>query len=64
VEDHGRWHLQLLQRIRGRLQVAPRQVEVHRRVRQVGVAEQELNRAQVAAALQEVRGVAYEWRSV
>ena len=57
VEDHRRRHLQLLQRIRRRLQVAPREVEIHRRVRQVGVAEQELNRAQVGARFQQMRRV-------
>ena len=37
-----------------RLQVAPREVEIHRRVREVGVAEQELDRAQVGARFQQM----------
>jgi hypothetical protein len=32
-------------------------MEIHRRVRQIGVAEQELNGAQVSARFQEMRGV-------
>ena len=39
-----------------------RQVQIHRRVRQVGMAEQELNRAQVRAGFEQMRRVA--WRSV
>ena len=58
-EDHGRRHLQLLQGIRGRLQVALRQMEIHRRVREVGVAEQHLNGAQVGPGFQQVRRIAY-----
>ena len=42
-------HLQLLQRIRSGLKVSLREVEIHRRVRQVGVPQQELNCAQVGA---------------
>ena len=38
VEDHRRRHLQLLERIRRRLQVTPREVQIDRRVREVGVA--------------------------
>ena len=45
MEHDRRDDLQLLERIRGRLQVAPRQVEIHRRVRQVGVAEEQLDGA-------------------
>ena len=33
----------------------PRQVQVHRRVREVGVTEQQLDRAQVRAGLEQVR---------
>jgi hypothetical protein len=40
-------HLHLCQRIRGGLEVSLREVQIHRRVRQVGVPQQELNRAQV-----------------
>ena len=57
VEDHRRRHLQLLERIRRRLQVAPREVQIDRRVREVGVAQQHLDRPQVGAGLQEMRRV-------
>jgi hypothetical protein len=57
VEDHGRWHLQWLERIGGRLQVTSREVEIHRRVREVGVAEQDLDRAKVGPRFKEVRRV-------
>ena len=53
----GAGHVQLLERIRRRVQVPSREVEIHRRVRQVGVAEQQLNRAQVGARFQEMRRV-------
>ena len=54
-QDHGwRRHVQLLQRNRRRVEVPPRQVEIHRRVRQVGVAQQELNRPQVGARFQQM----------
>ena len=56
-EDHGRRHLQVLQRIRRRLEVPLRQMEIHRRVRQVRVAQQHLDRPQVRAGLQQVRRV-------
>ena len=56
-QDHRRRHMQLLEGIRRRLQVASRQMEIHRRVRQIGVAEQELNRAQVGARFQQMRRV-------
>ena len=46
--------MQLLKWIGRRLEVPSREVEVHRRVRQVGVTEQELNRAQVGARFQEM----------
>ena len=53
----GRRHVQLLERIGRRVEVASREVEIHRRVRQVGVTEQELNRAQVGARFQQMRRV-------
>ena len=56
-EDHGRRHLQLLQRIGRGLQVTPRQMEIDGRVREVGVAEQHLDRAQVGARFQQMRRV-------
>ena len=56
-EDHGRGHLQLLQRIRRRLEVPLRQMQIHGRVREVRVAEEDLNRPQVCAGLQEMRRV-------
>jgi hypothetical protein len=40
-------YLQLFQRIRGGLEVSLREVEIHRGVRQVGVPQQQLNRAKV-----------------
>ena len=46
--------LHLLEGIRRGLQMAPREVQVHRRVRQVRVAEQQLNRPQVGAGFEEV----------
>ncbi len=49
--------MQLLKRIGRRVEVAAREVEIHRRVRQVGVTEQELNRAQVRTRFQQMRGV-------
>ena len=49
--------MQLLERIRRRVEVASREMERHRRVRQIGVAQQDLNRAQVSARFQEMRGV-------
>ena len=54
----GAGHLQLLQRIRRGLQVAPGQVEIDRRVREVGVAEQQLDGAEVRARFQQMRRVA------
>jgi hypothetical protein len=48
--DRGRpTYLQLFQRTRGGLEVSRREVEIHRRVRQVGVPQQQLNRAEVGA---------------
>jgi hypothetical protein len=57
VEHDRRDDLQLLERIRGRLQVAPRQVQIDRRVREVGVAEEHLDGAEVRARLQQMRRV-------
>ena len=53
----GRCHVQLLKGIRRRVEVPSREVEIHRRVRQIGVAQQELNRAQVGARFQQMRRV-------
>ena len=47
--------MQLLERIRRRLEMSPREVEIHRRVREIRVAQQELNRPQVGASFQEMR---------
>ena len=49
--------MQLLEWIRRRVKVAAREVEIHGRVRQVGVTEQELNRAQVCTRFEQMRGV-------
>ena len=57
MEDHRRWHLQLLERIRGCLQVASREVQINGRVREVSVPEQELNRAQVRTSFQQMRRI-------
>jgi hypothetical protein len=54
VEHYGRRHLQLLERIRRRLQVAPREMEIDRRMREIGVPEQHLNRAQVGPGFEQV----------
>ena len=50
-------------RIRRRLEVPLRQMQVHRRVREVRVAQEDLDRPQVCAGLEQVRR-AYECRSV
>ena len=42
--------------------MAPRQVEVHRGVREVGVAEQQLDRTEVRARVQQVGRVAVSQR--
>ena len=62
MEDHRRRHLQLLEGIRRRLQMAPREVEIDGRVREVGVPEQHLDGAQVGAGLQQMRRVAVSQR--
>ena len=49
--------MQLLKGIGRRVKVASREVEIHRGVRQVGMTEQELDRAQVRARFQQMRGV-------
>ena len=49
--------MQLLERIRRRVEMSPREVEIHRRVREIRVAQQELNRPQVGAGFQEMRRV-------
>jgi hypothetical protein len=49
--------VQLLKRIGRCVEVASREVEIHRRVRQVGVTEQELNRAQVRTRFQQMCGI-------
>ena len=46
--------MQLLERIRRRLEVPSREVEIDGRVRQIGVAQQELDRPQVGAGFQEM----------
>jgi hypothetical protein len=51
-EDHGRRHLQLLQRIRGRVEVPSREVEIDRRVWDIDVAEQQLDGAQIGTRFQ------------
>ena len=57
MEDHRFWHLQLLERVGRRMEVPSREMEIDRRVRQIGVAQQELNGAQVSARFQEMRRV-------
>ena len=57
MEDHRFWHLALLERVGRRMEVPSREMEIHRRVRQIGVTQQELNRAQVSAGFQEMRRV-------
>ena len=49
--------MQLLERIRRRVEVSSREVEIHRRVREVRMAEQELNRPQVGARFEKMRRV-------
>ena len=50
--DHRPRHLQVLEWIGRGLEVVSREVEVHGRVRQVGLAQQKLNRPQVSARFQ------------
>lgn len=57
MEDRRFGHLQLLERVGRRMEVPSREMEIHRRVRQIGVTQQELNSAQVSARFQEMRGV-------
>ena len=57
MQDHGCGHLQLLERIRRGLQVTLRQVEIHRGVGEVGVAEEHLDGAQVGPGFQQVRRI-------
>jgi hypothetical protein len=57
MEDHRCGHLQLLQRIGRGLQVTARQMEIHRGVRKIGVAEEYLDRPQVSAGFQQMRRV-------
>ena len=47
--------MQLLERIRRRVEVSSREMEIDRRVRQIGVSQQELNRPQVGAGFQQMR---------
>ena len=54
---HGRRDLQLLERIRCRLEMPSREVQIHRRVREIGMAEQQLNRSQVGTCFEQMRGV-------
>ena len=55
MEDHrSRRHLQLLERIRRRLEVPAREMQIDGRVRQFGVTQQELNRAQIRAGFQQM----------
>ena len=46
--------MQLLERIRRRVEVSSREMEIDRRVRQIGVAQQELDRPQVGARFQQM----------
>ncbi len=59
--DRGRTtggrHVQLLQGIRCGLQMARRQMQIHRRMRQIGVPEQDLDRAEIGAGFEQVRGI-------
>jgi len=57
MEGHRVWHLQLLEWVGRCMEVPSREMEIHRRVRQIGVTQQELNRAQVSARFQEMRRV-------
>ena len=50
-------HVRLLEGIGRRVEVPSRQMEINRRVRQIGVAQQELNRAQVSARFEQMCGV-------
>jgi hypothetical protein len=54
--------MQLRKWIGRRVEVPSREVEIHRRVRQVSVAQQELNRPQVGARFQEMRRVGVSQR--
>lgn len=56
-QHHGRGDAQLFKRSGRGLQMALRQMQVHGRVREVRVAQQYLNGAQVRARLEQVRGV-------
>ena len=53
----GGVHVQLVKRNRRGVEVPSREVEIHRRVRQVGVAQQQLNRAHVGPRFQQMRRV-------
>ena len=57
MQHHRRWHLQLLERVRCRLEMPSREVQIHRRVLEIGMAEQHLNRPQVGTCFEQMRGV-------
>ena len=57
MEGHRVWHLQLLEWVGRGVEVASREVEIDRRVREVGVTEEQLNGPQIRARLEQVRGV-------
>ena len=59
MEHDRRDDLQLLERIRGCLRVAPRQVQIDRRVRQISVAQQQLDGPQIGARFEQMRRVTY-----
>ena len=58
VDGFGTGHVQGVQRIGHGLQVPPREVQVKGCVPKVDVTEQQLNRAQVSAFLEEVSCIA------
>jgi hypothetical protein len=47
----------LLEGIRRGVQVSTGQVEIHRRVGEVGVAQQQLDRPEIGACFEQVRGI-------
>ena len=49
--------MQLLERIRRRVEMSSREMEIDRGVRQIGMAKQELDRPQVGARFQQMRRV-------
>ena len=57
MQHHRRRHPQLLERVRRRLEMPSREVQVHRRVREIGMTEQQLNRPQVGTRFEQVRRI-------